>query len=258
MAEEFSNYDMLDKMIANNKRAKSWTAFWVVTLCLLAAAVLWMAFDIAKKEKTIAANEQTINTQQTDLQKNKEALEDKNNLIDSLLANCKGQKENIINMYDSVISQTEQSITAIIKPANTTIGSIGGGVSVAEKSKLAQLNRTLRASKTDLSVLKNKISKEQTKIFIQYNDKNAEKDIARLVSALKANGNYYVAPPEYIDNAFPSVVKMYNHTTTDNEKAFIKKLLNSVGVNEKDINVKQETNSKLSDVIEIWVNSKPR
>jgi hypothetical protein len=251
MAEEFSNYDMLDKMIANSKRAKSWTVFWVTTLCLLAAAVLWMAFDIADKQ-------QIIKIQKIALQSQEEFLESKNNLIDSLVANCKGQKANIVNKYDSVLSQTEQSINAIIRPDTTQGVIVTTGVTIADKNKLALVNKSLRASKTDLTVLKNKINKEQTKVFIQYNDKAAEKDIASLVEALKLNGNYYVAPPEYINNPFPSIVKMYNHTSSDNERNFFLKLLNSAGVNEKDVSVKRETNSKLSGVIEIWVNGRPR
>ena len=51
MENNYSNYDMFDKLITNNKKAKSWTVFWITALCLLAAAVLWMALDISKKNK---------------------------------------------------------------------------------------------------------------------------------------------------------------------------------------------------------------
>jgi H+/Cl- antiporter ClcA len=100
MENNYSNYDMLDKLIANNKKAKSWTAFWIIALCLLAGAVLWMAFDISQKKKT-------INEQKLALQTRDEFLEVKNHLIDSLVANCNVAKTEIVKSYDSAIVQTE-------------------------------------------------------------------------------------------------------------------------------------------------------
>ena len=41
---------MFDRLIANNRKAQRWTMFWVIALCVMAAAVLWMAYDISKKK----------------------------------------------------------------------------------------------------------------------------------------------------------------------------------------------------------------
>ena len=81
MENNSSNYDMFDKLIANNKKAQSWTIFWVITLCLLAAAVLWMAFAVSEKNKTILDNYKTIYNQKLALQSQQEFLETKNPLL---------------------------------------------------------------------------------------------------------------------------------------------------------------------------------
>jgi hypothetical protein len=85
MENNYSNYDMLDKLVANNKKAKSWTAFWVIILCLMAVAVLWLANTVAEKNKTITLKDQEI--QATNLN-----LEAKSIIIDSLTANCNAAK----------------------------------------------------------------------------------------------------------------------------------------------------------------------
>jgi type II secretory pathway component PulL len=60
MENNYSNYDMLDKLIGNNKKAKSWTAFWLIILCLMAFAVLWLAYTISQKQN--AATNKKITT----------------------------------------------------------------------------------------------------------------------------------------------------------------------------------------------------
>ena len=114
MENNYSNYDMLDKMIANNKKAKSWTAFWVIILCLMAAAVLWLANTVAEKNKTISLKDQEI--QATNLN-----LEAKSLIIDSLTANCNADKTAIIKDYDSVITQTQAALNIVTN--ETTSGS---------------------------------------------------------------------------------------------------------------------------------------
>ena len=73
MEPGFSNYEMFDKLIANNKKAHSWTIFWITVLCILAGAITWMAYDISEKKKTIAQQKQALQTQE-------EFLETKNHL----------------------------------------------------------------------------------------------------------------------------------------------------------------------------------
>ena len=68
MENNYSNYDMLDKLIGNNKKAKSWTAFWLIILCLMASTVLWLAYTISQKNKTISLQGQIIQTSAINLE----------------------------------------------------------------------------------------------------------------------------------------------------------------------------------------------
>lgn len=241
MATDYSNYDMLDRMIANNRKAKSWTAFWVIALCLLAGAVLYMAFDILDKKKMIVS-------QQLD-------LETKIQLIDSLRKNCNSEKTAILQSYDSVIGQTQEAISALIKPVGT-ITTAGVGISANQRAKLVQANTSLKKVKYDLYDMKKIIKEEQTKIFIQYNNKSDADKVSKLIAALKNMGNYYVAPAEYIGSNFPTVIKLYNHKTTGDEKDMMATVARHFGISTKEIQVKNETNKKLKDVIEIWIDTK--
>lgn len=245
MAEDFSNYDMLDKMIANNKKAKSWTVIWVTILCILAGVVWWMAYDISKKKKVIV-------TQQLALQTQEEFLETKNKLIDSLVANCNGEKTAIVASCDSVIGQTQDAIQAILKPAAGTVA-MSAGMSTVRQKQLADASKALRKVSSELYDVKMITTKEQPKIFVQYNNKADLDKIQKALAAARRTSRYYVAPPEYINNRFPTIVKFYNHTITSDDKALLQKFAESLDLEKNDIQVKNESSNKVKDVIEIWI-----
>lgn len=55
MDSNYSNYDMFDKLITNNKKAQSWTAFWAIALCILASIVIIMAIVNARQKEPLPA-----------------------------------------------------------------------------------------------------------------------------------------------------------------------------------------------------------
>ena len=114
MENNYSNYDMLDKLIGNNKKAKSWTAFWLIILCLMASTVLWLAYTISQKNKTISLQGQIIQTSEIN-------LEVKSRIIDSLTENCNDAKSEIVKSCDSVITQTQSTLLAIVNTDNAMI-----------------------------------------------------------------------------------------------------------------------------------------
>lgn len=247
MENNSSNYDMFDKLITNNKKAQSWTIFWVTALCLLAGAVLWMAFDISKKKKELILKEQTIKSQG-------EFLETKNHLIDSLVANCNVAKSEIVNTYDSVITQTEKAIKTIV---NTNIDS-GKPLQITEtqQAKLKEVSKSIQHAKNNLNNEKTNTKKDIPRLFIQYNNKNDSRQIA-ILSGMLNRKKYYVAPPEYIDNNFPTIVKFYNYKNASEEIILLQLIAKALNLDLNSIPWKYETNPKIKSTIEIWIGTRP-
>lgn len=245
MDSNYSNYDMFDKLIANNRKAQSWTVFWVIALSLLACAVLWMAWDIAQKKKIITEKDLVIQTQE-------EYLEAKNYLIDSLVTNCNAGKKEITEKYDSVITETESVIKAI-ESAGTDPAT---NVKIPEKQQVK-----LKEVKTSIEKIKqmnNPAVRMKTRLFIQYNDKEKAKEVEELSLRLKKSDSYFIAPPEFIDNSFATIIKFYNYKNEQEENR-LKEMLSSVfRIDMKSIQVSYEKNPKVKETVEIWIGTRNR
>ncbi len=255
MENNYSNYDMLDKMIANNKKAKSWTAFWMIILCLLAAAVLWMAFAISEKNKIISGKDKNISDLVLSFQTQAEVLEAKNRLIDSMITNCNVAKTEIVKSYDSAIVQTENALNAIV---NTNV-SAGVPVQITEmqQNEIRKANRGIQTVKANIENIKINIRNPVTRVFIQYNNKDNSGQVEQLLGNLKVKSNYYVAPPEYIDNSFPTVIKFYNYQNKEEEELLKELVAKQFRLKPDNIDVKYETNPKIKSTIEIWIGTRP-
>lgn len=247
MENKFANYDMFDKLIANNKKAQSWTIFWVTALCILAGVVLWMAFTISEKNKTISDQKLSIQTQS-------EFLETKSRLIDSLIANCNIAKSEIVKTYDSAIIRTENALQTIV---NTNVAAgMPEEITQIQQNEIKKVNREIQYVKTNIEKIKVNIRKPVTRLFIQYNDKENSRQIEQLLGNLKVKSNYYLAPPEYIDNSFPTVIKFYNYKNEEEERYLTAVVARQFKLNSADIDVTYETNTKIKSTIEIWIGTR--
>lgn len=247
MENKFANYDMFDKLIANNKKAQSWTIFWVTALCILAGVVLWMAFTISEKNKTISDQKLSIQTQS-------EFLETKSRLIDSLIANCNIAKSEIVKTYDSAIIRTENALQTIV---NTNVAAgMPEEITQIQQNEIKKVNREIQYVKTNIEKIKVNIRKPVTRLFIQYNDKENSRQIEQLLGNLKVKSNYYLAPPEYIDNSFPTVIKFYNYKNEEEERYLTAVVARQFKLNAADIDVTYETNTKIKSTIEIWIGTR--
>ena len=246
MEPAFSNYEMFDKLIANNKKAHSWTIFWITVLCIFAGTVIWMAYDISAKKKTIAQQKLALQTQE-------EFLEVKNQLIDSLVANCNTAKTEIIDQCDSILSITQSAINKAMD-AKPVPGS-SGSFSRYQKIKLEEADESIHYIKNNLYTVKRDFRNETVRLFIQYNNKEERSLINKLSAKLKNNNHYYVAPAEFIDNSFATIIKFYNYKNEGDEKELIALVAKQFRIDPDRIKVKHETNKKIKPTIEIWIGS---
>lgn len=247
MEKNYSNYDMLDKMIANNKKAKSWTAFWMVLLCLMAVAVLWLAHTVSEKNKTISAKNDVITEKNL-------TLEQKSRIIDSLTENCNDAKTDIIKSYDSVITETQTALNIVNDQAQSGSNT---NMTSTQKEELKKINTTIQKVKSNISIVKADIKKNNTRLFIQYNDEKNTDLVNKLQFVLKAKSEYVMAPPEYVNGVFPTVIKFYNYQNADEEKLLKGLLTSYFGIAEKNILVKYEKNEKLKTTVELWIGTRP-
>ncbi len=241
MENNYSNYDMLDKMVANNKKAKSWTAFWVIILCLMAVAVLWLANTVSEKNKAIIIKDQN--------------LELKSRIIDSLTKNCNEAKTEIIKDYDSVITQTQVALDIVTNESNSGSGT---NLSPDQKEKIKEANTTIERIQKDLKNVKAEIKKVNPRLFIQYNNPKEADLVEKMLYSLKKESNYIVAPPEYINNSFPTVIKFYNYKNEREERFLTKLIASYFNISPQDIQVKYDENAKIKSTIEIWIDSRQR
>jgi|GEM_PF-4528786 len=247
MENKYDNYEMFDKLIANNKKAQSWTIFWVTTLCVMAGIVLWMAYSISEKNKTISDQKLSIQTQS-------EFLEAKSRLIDSLVVNCNVAKNEIVKNYDSAIVRTENALQTIVN-TNAAAG-MPAEITQIQQNEIKKVNKEIQYVKSNIEHIKVDIRKPVTRLFIQYNEKEDSRQVTQLLGDLKAKSNYYVAPPEYIDNRFYTAIKFYNYRN-DDEAATLKDLVaKRFGLGQGDIKVEYETNAKIKATVEIWIDTR--
>lgn len=248
MENNYSNYDMLDKLIGNNKKAKSWTAFWLIILCLMASTVLWLAYTISQKNKTISLQGQIIQTSEIN-------LEVKSRIIDSLTENCNDAKSEIVKSCDSVITQTQSTLLAIVNTDNATGTPIQ--ITASQQARLREASKSIQAVKTNLYYVKTAIAKNNTKLFVQYNNTANAAQVNQFLSILKKNSDYLLAPPEYIDNSFSTVIKFYNYTNADEEKELTTLIAKQFNIDTDKILIRHEKNANVKTIVEIWIGTRP-
>lgn len=244
MENNYSNYDMLDKMIANHKKARQWTIFWVVMLCLMAGAVLWLANTVAEKNRTISQKDEVIKA--TNLN-----LEAKSLIIDSLTANCNADKTAIIKDYDSVITQTQAALNMVEASSASN-----ANFTPVQQEKIKNASYSINKIQNEIKVVKADIRKINPRLFIQYNDKEVSDRIEKMMLSLKTGSSYIIAPPEFINNNFPTVIKFYNYENKAEERSLKDLVSRHLNIPADDIKIRHEENPKIRNTVEIWIGTR--
>ncbi len=236
MSGNYSNYDMFDKLITNNKKAQSWTVFWAIALCILAAIVIFMAIVNAKQKRAIA-----------DLNNN---VEYKSRVIDSLKAVI--QKE---------VDKKVDSIAGYITALNTNIQKIEQGTdkpgpeTASQKENFENVNNSIQALNNKIQQIKTDFKKDRVRFFIQYNNKEYAERVNKLSGYLKRNDNYFVAPVELVDDNYPNLIKLYNYADENEEKKIKEIISNIFGIPPEDIGMAHISSNPTvrKPTIEIWI-----
>ena len=238
MEKDFANYDLIDRMIANERKAKSWTAFWITLLCIMAGLLIWAIVSIAAKNKKIT--ETNIILQNT-----RDTISDKNALIKSLEDDC---NQKFAKSYDSIKQEVAITFAEIAKiDSSGNNGKQSGNNSKITKS-IRELDKKFKEIKTDFQ-------KEKIRLFIQYNNPGDIDKINRLIATLKNKSDYLVTPPELVKSKYQYLIKCFNYEDAQKEN-WLKKLLNgSFEIDADKINLTHEKKKGMSPTIEIWLGS---
>lgn len=220
MENEFANYDMFDRVIANEKKGRSWTVFWITALCLMATAIVGLALNISNVKK-----ENIMLKAKIDAYDSSKARE--RNVYDSAIARCAKEKEVLIDTFNLALNKL------------STAGN--------EQSSINKLKRDLVQIKTD-------VKKVKPRVFIQYNTSDINKEIAYLSSTLK--DAYYVAPAELLDAYFTTSIKVYNLNNNDDEVKRVRSLISKIFRLPVDkIPIEPSSNKTvIKPTIEVWLN----
>lgn len=74
-----------------------------------------------------------------------------------------------------------------------------------------------------------------------------------MLSILNSKVDYVIAPSEYIDKYFPTVIKFYNYQNKDEEMLIREMIAKYFSISPGNIQVKYEKNEKIKPTVEIWL-----
>ena len=92
---------------------------------------------------------------------------------------------------------------------------------------------------------------------MQYNNTANAAQVNQFLSILKKNSDYLLAPPEYIDNSFSTVIKFYNYTNADEEKELTTLIAKQFNIDTDKILIRHEKNANVKTIVEIWIGTRP-
>jgi hypothetical protein len=223
MEKEFANYDLFDRVIANEKKARSWTVFWITLLCLMATAIIGLALNIANEKKKNAILKAQIAAY--DSSKARER-----NVYDSAIAKCAKEKEQLIDTFQTALNKL------------STAGN--------EQNSINRIKGELVQIKTD-------VKKVKPRVFIQYNTTDINKEISYLSFTLKEKNEYNVAPAELLDMYYNTSIKVYNMDDKDQVNRIRSLISRIFRIPADKIPVQPSSDKTVNKpTIEVWLNGR--
>ncbi|HMK04799.1 MAG TPA: hypothetical protein VK489_11430 [Ferruginibacter sp.] len=240
MSTDISNYDVFESILANDRKARKWTLYWIIALCILATVVIFFAIANSKQKKTIA-----------DLSM---SADYKTKVIDSLKSVIQKEVDKKVDSLTGFITELDKNIQKIEKDAADPAAT-GGEEKALQKENFKNVNNSIRELNNTVRQIKTDFKKERLRYFIQYNNKEESRRVAELAAYLKTNDNNFVAPPELLNSSFDNVIKIYNYDNEKEEmnlKGIIGKIFN---MPQRNIEVKHvSSNANVTKpTIEVWI-----
>lgn len=249
MAQDYSNYDMLDKLLSNERKAKSWTICWITLLCLLSGLVIWMAVHMNQQNRRLQEQYDIIKAQNEKLENQRDTISDKNALIKSMEEDCNRDKTRMTDSFKTAataalasIVKTEQSHPPVSGQRDT------GAIKRAQET-------TIRNLDVKLAQISKAFQKDKPRLFIQYNNQNDLAKINKLMLQLKTEDNFVVPPPELIQTRFPYLVKCYNFNDAVQEKHITELLARFLDIPPGTFKISHDTRAGMHASIELWIGS---
>ena len=236
MGTDFSNYDVFESLLDNNRRARKWTTIWITVLCILSGIVITLAITNARQKKTIA-----------DLNLNADY---KSKVIDSLKGLIQKEVDRKVDSLSNYITTIGENIQKI---ENDPVASISE--KAQQKEKLQDVSNSIRNLNNSVQQIKTDFSKNRLRFFIQYNDANNSKQVTEVANYLRKNGEYFIAPPELLERPFSNLIKVYNYEDKDQVMKFREIIAGILRLPADQVPVKYLDDSKQGQksMIEVWI-----
>ncbi len=242
MENEYSNYDLLDRLIANENKARSWTVFWITLLCILGGLLVWMAFSLSKKNKTIKEQLELVQSQ-------RDTISDKNALIQSLQDDCKKDKTKMSDSLQTEVAKAISSLTTIDSSQSVNNGNMPN----PELEHRKQL--VIQNLQKNFNQINKDFQKDKIRLFIQFNDPDDLARINNLINTLKSKSDYLVPPPELVKSKYSYRLKCFNYENEKLENWLQAVMGRNLSVDPVDIKISHEKKEGMSPTIEMWIGS---
>jgi len=236
MDKDYSNYDLFDRLIANERKAKSWTVFWITLLCIMAGVLLWAVISISEKNKTIKAQMETMKNQ-------RDTISDREALIKSLQDDC---GKSIAKFSDSLNREVDKTISSIAKMENSP---------AAGTEKNAEIAKSVKQLNVRFEQIKKEFQKEKPSLFIQYNNNSDQDKVNNLLNILKNKTEYLVLPPELVKRPYAYLIKCFNYQDPKQEEWLKKVMAKNLSIDPDAIKISHDSKPGKSQSIEIWIGS---
>ncbi|MEO6541348.1 MAG: hypothetical protein ABIN74_10170, partial [Ferruginibacter sp.] len=218
MEKEFANYDLVDRVISNERKARSWTLFWITLLCIMGGILIWALVSILEKNKTIKDHIAIVKMQ-------RDSILNMDSIINSLNVSWERSME---RYTDSLRKEVDSTLNSIAKMETTTNPSLQKEKAIAINTSIQKLNQKLQEIKKDFQ-------KEKLRIFIHYNYSPDRGAVNNLVNTLNSKNDYLVLPPELIRAKFAYLIKCFNYENAKKESWLKKNMAGGFAVKPENI-----------------------
>ncbi len=221
------NNELLEQYIRNQRLNRKIVLVLIPMFLIMAVAIVFYALKSNQNEK-IAVESQ-------------EHIEQLNDSISNLIANCELSKTEIEARYSNLLVEFPKQLDSIIELPGRNASELKDELSYQLKSKIqSHEDRFEKLSKV---------------IYIQFASKQDLAQVRQLERSLSDMG-YVVRKPELVEKDFKNGIRFFNAEDQEEAEYLEIMLSNQNGIGELPAQDFTKTKSASANQIEIWINSK--